>query len=268
MFISSIRLFQIDNFFWYVFADIALGSTDVSTFLKLPKLEHLSVKGAKLFSSESLNGIEETQFESVTNLQIKFNEDESLDFSGLLDGIKKMPALKYLAVEGLSEEQTYELTCSIIESRVTEKDIIVTSADGAPYETIRVLKKRSSELSPEPLRLVVESQGKEYGDGVKKFVQNLGECSVVAGERKIVPGRGYRSGIYDRCFCLMRACSSSEESDDSDDHGFNFFGWHFTSSDTRSESEDSENENDDGSKSDNSKNDDGSESDNSEKEDE
>lgn len=152
----------------------------------------------------------------MTNLAIRCDKDESLNISGLSEAIKKMPALTYVAVGGLSEEQTLELTCSIIDSQVNNKDIIVNSFEGCShYDAVRIRKNGNSEPCAETLRLVIEPRGKDYGDKVRQFVQRLSGCSIIVNESNVTRGWCYTIGFYGSCLC-----NTEGSSDDSSDEDF------------------------------------------------
>lgn len=143
----------------------------------------------------------------MARLQIKLSQKESLDLSGIFEAIKKMPALKYFIVSGLSAEETVDFACKIIEIRVSDNDILVVPAPSQVFEPFRVCKSGTLKLEPEPLRLLIEPQGDDYGEKVYKFCTGI---SVIDCDHKI--GNVFETPFetYDNFFKLC-PCSDWKE---------------------------------------------------------
>lgn len=199
----------------------------VSSFLTLPNLEQLVIFNATIRESPTFNKLESNQCLKLTEIYFIFNEPKSVDLSSLIDAIQKMPRLKYLAIQGLSDEQLFEFICKVITNRLEDNEVIVIFSDWSHNKTIRICKNMNSEPFPEPLRLLFEFHRERFCDKVQLFVQSLENCLVIVNEREVnstwtIQSRicdryRYENNLYNHCHCLSREYSSPESSlDDSD----------------------------------------------------
>lgn len=194
---------------------VSLGQTDVSAFLKLPRLEKLFVNNVRFFTADSVKKIKSVKFDKLTILHIELDKNNPLDLSGMCDAVSKMPALKYLLIHGMPEEQTTDFTCRVTKNQVLNRDIVVIPDISSKFKSIRVFKDADTYLRDESLRLWLHAERNNYCDQVYKFFRSLENCTVVVDDRHFGDLKGgflfYRSDdLFEICSCHY---SDDEESD-------------------------------------------------------
>lgn len=170
------RLFISKLAFFDFFTDcISLGLADVSEFFNLPKLEELTIAKANSFISNCLTD----PHENLKKLEIRFyikKDDEEPPC--LCEAIEKMPNLKYLKIDGVSEKEAVDLTSRAIKSGLKkDRDVFIKSqiAD----ESMRICKTLNPESKPEQLKLWIKPQGDGYE---REVVKNLKRCLILKEE--------------------------------------------------------------------------------------
>lgn len=178
---------------------------DASDFLILPELEELIIKGARVFTSKFLTQIESNKVENLVKLVIQFVES-SFNWSGLCDGIEKMPRLEYLDLSGLPETESVKLTCKAIEcGLLLDKNILIFVKDGDAIIVNKNVTNSASPMKNGPMKLKISRQGVDYDVKINSFVDSLGNCSIGRHtDFKEMPYTSYRGKIPWPCPCIFQ----------------------------------------------------------------
>lgn len=142
--------------------------------MSLPNLEYLDVGNAIGFDSMKL-----PEMRNLRDCNIEFRYGR-IDMKNLCDAVTKMPKLQNFQVHGLTEQQSFELTCkAILVATSQEKDVEVCKLDhGDHRRRLKITRKNghdtaSSSGKPVPTvtLFINECDKKTYFDKIRTFVK-------------------------------------------------------------------------------------------------